>query len=564
MSEPLFFKMSNYNSPAIVEVQGKEWISYGADNNYFGYLLDRYRGSATNHAIINGVSDQIVGDGINQDLELFPYDDLHKFAFDLKCYGWYIQVIILSDDLTTIERIDHSPVQNWRSGKANSAGVITEYFYSDNWTQTNKKQFIPKAYPVYNSNLNVYTSVLPVKPYRSGSFYYPTVDYQGGLQYAHIEEEISNFHINNIKNGFAPGMIVNFNNGDPGQESRDAITRDIKKNLQGSSKAGSVIVAFNDDKDKAATIDTVDISDLDKQYQFLSEEATKKIMVSHRVTSPFFFGIRDSGGFGSNADEIKNSWLLWERTVLNPFRKIMLDNINYIQDEIDQPVTGLDFIPLTPIEFTDNVTQPEPQQMTSQAETNLMDWIVQTGETVNGDDWILIDESPVNYDTEDQQDALLTGFNLASVVSGDSRKKSEQDTSLFRVRYVYAPSTVGGDSREFCRKMVKAAKVYRKEDLQAASDKSVNKGWGPHGADTYDIWLYKGGGSCHHFWQRQTYLRKNNKRISVNEAKKMLNKLPPGEKRDAARVQVNSPKVAKRPTDMKNRGFLPSNKKNWN
>ena len=39
------------------------------------------------------------------------------------------------------------------------------------------------------------------------------VDYQGGLQYAELEEEISNYHLNNIMNGLAPSMLINFNNG---------------------------------------------------------------------------------------------------------------------------------------------------------------------------------------------------------------------------------------------------------------------------------------------------------------------------------------------------------------
>ena len=37
----------------------------------------------------------------------------------------------------------------------------------------------------------------------------------------------------------------------------------------------------------------------------------------------------------------------------------------------------------------------------------------------------------------------------------------------------------------------------------------VNPGWGLNGADTYDIWLYKGGGDCHHFWMRKTYRAKS-------------------------------------------------------
>ena len=557
MSGPIFIKMSNYNSPKIVEVQGKEWINYGSDNNYFGYLLDRYRGSPTNNAIINGVSDQIVGDGLNQELVLFPSDNLSRWAFDLKCYGWYMQVIVLSDDLANIERIDYSPVQNWRAGKADISGKITEYFYSDDWKQINKKQFKPVAYPVYNSELDVYTSVLPVKPYRTGSFYYPTVDYQGGLQYAHIEEEISNFHINNIKNGFAPGMIVNFNNGDPGQESRDAITRDIKANLQGSSNSGSIIVAFNEDKDKAATISTVDISDLDKQYQFLSEESTKKIMVAHRVTSPFFFGIRDSAGFGSNADEIKNSWLLWERTVLNPFREIMIKNIEYIQDEINQPVTGLAFIPMTPIEFTDAVAPTGPQTMSAQAETNLIDWIEQAGETVDETEWELVDEGEVDYNLENEIElnlATRTGMAIPNA-------KSDQDFTIdgvnYKTRYQYTGNL--SPEREFCVKMMSADKLYRKEDILRMGEMPVNPGHGPHGANTYSVFKYHGGVNCKHKWLRKTFASKsgidtkspNAPTISTNKAEK-------------AGYRIRNPKeVATTTYDQPNHGSLPSNKKTW-
>ena len=81
-----------------------------------------------------------------------------------------------------------------------------------------------------------------------------------------------------------------------------------------------------------------------------------------------------------------------------------------------------------------------------------------------------------------------------------------------------------------------------------------NKGWGAKGADTYDIWLYKGGGSCQHFWERRTYLKKDNGRISVRKAREVIRSagLEP--------LQVNDPKVAKRPRDMANRGFLPDNK----
>ena len=101
--------------------------------------------------------------------------------------------------------------------------------------------------------------------------------------------------------------------------------------------------------------------------------------------------------------------------------------------------------------------------------------------------------------------------------------------------------------------MVLAAKLYRKEDIIAMGNKPVNAGWGPRGASTYDIWFYKGGGSCHHYWMRKTYMARGsfpdvknpNAEITVNKAKK-----------EGFKPEVNDKKVAKRPVDMPNNGFL--------
>ena len=87
------------------------------------------------------------------------------------------------------------------------------------------------------------------------------------------------------------------------------------------------------------------------------------------------------------------------------------------------------------------------------------------------------------------------------------------------------------------------------------SQRAVNAGWGLNGASTYDIWLYKGGGDCHHFWMRKTYIAKGSRlkpdvgnpkaEISVNKARKAGINLP-----------VNAEEVAMRPTDMPNNGFV--------
>jgi hypothetical protein len=127
--------------------------------------------------------------------------------------------------------------------------------------------------------------------------------------------------------------------------------------------------------------------------------------------------------------------------------------------------------------------------------------------------------------------------------------------SPYKVRYGYAPNQAGSNSREFCKKMISANKVYRKEDILEMGNKAVNEGFGPKGAATYDIWLYKGGARCHHFWMRKVFMAKEgaynvdaknpNAEISVNKAKK-----------EGAELDVNNINVAKRPVDMPNEGFL--------
>jgi hypothetical protein len=103
--------------------------------------------------------------------------------------------------------------------------------------------------------------------------------------------------------------------------------------------------------------------------------------------------------------------------------------------------------------------------------------------------------------------------------------------------------------------MMKAEKVYRKEDIELAGSKVVNPGFGPNGSDTYNIWLYKGGPNCYHFWMRKIYLRRNNKSISVNDARKMILELDPSDRAEA-QWKENDPLVSKLPIDMEDRGYL--------
>lgn len=573
--------LSTYTSPKVTEVRNKEWVSYGDDNNYFQYLIDRYNGSATNNAIINGISEMIFGKGLDatdsnrkpdeyaQMVSLFHKDCVRKLAYDLKLMGQCAMQIIYSKDRTRIAQVEHFPIETLRAEKANEDGDIEGYYYFSDWTKI-KPNDKPKRIPAFNTSSES-IEILYIKPYRAGFYYYSPVDYQGGLQYAELEEEISNYHLNNILNGLAPSMLINFNNGTPNEEERQLIERRIYQKFSGSSNAGKFILAFNDDPAQQATIEPIQLSDAHNQYQFLSDESMRKIMVAHRVVSPMLLGVKDQSGLGNNADELRTASILMDNTVIRPFQTLLIDAFDKVL-AYNNIALNLYFKTLQPLEFTDlegTMVDEETREeetgvkMCTHLSTDkefgdneMFERLKELGEEEDLDEWEIVDERPVDYDQEDALDKMI---GLVSAGSPNAEESSTQDRALFKVRYQYRPIRNSDNSRDFCKLMESSNLIYRKEDIQLMSNEPVNAGFGPRGADTYDIWLYKGGPVCHHFWMRKTYMRKRNPKgqFLPNEGLENDREISVNKAREAGfEPPLNDPKVATRPVDMPNKGFL--------
>ena len=575
--------LSTYTSPVVKEVRGKDFIEYGEDNNYFQYLIDRYNGSPTNNAIINGVSEMIYGKGLDatdsnrkpneyaQMMSLFNKDCTRKLCYDLKLMGQCAIQVIYSKDRTKIVQLEHMPIETLRAEKCNEKGEIEGYYYFSDWSKYKRGNEL-KRIPAFGTSKEG-LEIMYIKPYRAGFKYYSPVDYQGGTQYAELEEEISNFHLNNILNGLAPSMLINFNNGTPDPEQREMIERRIYEKFSGSSNAGKFILAFNDNPETAASIEPVQLSDAHQQYEFLSNESSKKIMVSHRIVSPMLFGIKDDTGLGNNADELKTASILFDNLVIKSFQGLLIDAFDRILAYNDISL-HLYFKTLQPLEFTDleNVedeeTKEEETGIKLSKEDEFRDSIAQDLIDLGEDeeellkDYDLVDEADVDYEFDDEMDELIEQTNdeikLARVGKATPYRESDQDGKTpaskllgftFLVRYYYSPNRVKKTSREFCKKMVRAKKVYRKEDIKAMDQIAVNAGFGKGGSDTYSIWLYKGGARCEHYWSRRTYLRKDGN-------KSLGKKLYDSEaKRRGFTPPKNAKKVAMKPKNMPYKGY---------
>jgi len=535
-------QLSKYEERSYRETPNREgFVNYGDDNLFPQYLVDLYHSSATHNALVTSIAMMIFGKGFDaSDLEgRLAFDqwnlnnELRKACLDFKIQGGFALEINWSLDRTTIANVSHLPFENVRSGFVNEEEKVEYYYYSKDWTDKRQEPEEICCFDV-EKKIDHPTQIMYVKPFSPGSFYYPKPDYVGSINYIELDKEISIYHINNMQNGMSPSFSIHFKNGIPPQEERNRIRMDIERQLSGAGNAGKFIVTYSDDPDRKPDFEPFQLSDAHNQYQFLSEEVTAKIMIGHRVTSPQMFGVAVPGKLGGGG-ELAESAELFEKNVIRPARQVVEEAVKTLLN-----AAGLQsrLVPVA-TELAADFEGPKVEAA---------EWLIEQGEEM-GDDWELIEDVAVDYDLEEKRDAMLT---FANVPSSKPQAKSEQDTEIIKVRYTYAPDRYSDDSREFCKKMVNAKRVYRKEDIIAAGDRAVNPGFGPNGADTYSIWLYKGGPRCQHFWKRQTYLRKNNKKISVNQAKKAIREAGVG----AKRLEENDRKVATRPTDMPNQGFL--------
>lgn len=561
-----------HNDPPVKEVvtkRGEEFVMYGEDNDYYDNLILRHLGSPTNSRCINGISDMIYGRGLSatnsdkfrkqvNDMKLlFNGHELRRVARDLKKLGQGMAQVVYNKDKSRIVRFIHTPTECWRAAKSKD-GIIPGYFYHPSWKdyrQQDKLKYLPTF---GNGSDDELVELYIFRPYVSGFYYYSPVDYHGCLQYCELEEEVSNYHINNIQNGLQPSMLINFNNGIPPEETQELIEQKIMDKFSGSSNGGKFILAFNDDVDTAGTIEPIHLPDAHAQYQFLADESREKIMLGHGVVSPILLGIKDNTGFGNNAEELRTSSVLMDNMVIRPFQEILLDGINEILAYNDI-VLNTYFITLQPIEFTDVEKiatkirrEEETGEKLSAVSVNdfsddegddILSQLEGLGEHIS-DEWELVHSEVVN-DAE-KPFKMPEKFNRVNLEEAQPDAPSSQDQGVFKVRYAYMPVRNSADSRRFCKHMegfTSSNVVFRKEDINMMSFRGVNSELG-HNKKNYSLFKYKGGKNCHHYWELRVYRRKVDANSRVGE-----DNIEP----------VNNPQeVPVRPIDMPNRGAYPS------
>ena len=610
MENILAINLASSISPVIQEVRGRDYIEYGTEewaNLYPQFLIDLYYNSSTHAAIINATSDMISASDIIclEDDNLEAYVGLKKFlanangseslhevikkvAFDFKLQGGYALNIIWSQDRQTISEIYHIPVERVRAGRPNELGKIDTYFVSADWANIRENE--PQPVAAFNVNDRTTPSqLLYTGSYSPNMDVYHTPDYNC-MNWALVDQRVAEFHLNNIQNGFSGSYFINFANGVPTREERTQIERSIEEKFTGARASGKFVLTFSDSKENTPEITPIAVSNADKQYLALQELLLQNILTGHRCTSPMLVGISSDNGFGSNAEELNSAFEIYLNTVIKPFQSNILKTLTKILtvNGINLPLEFVQSKPITTMFTIEDMKEvmtvqeirkemglpelkEEEQDFTEMSKMTELDQFLETVEDIP-EDWELIEEEVVDGEHADFDFELELNniadekIELVSTGRALPNRKSEQDGiskktyDYYRVRYVYAEDNFltrkSGEKRDFCRQMMGAKKIYRKEDIERMSQQPVNKGWGPKGhSATYDIFLYKGGGNCHHFWLRQIYktVIGESKTTKIDDATIIGYTKARSE---GFTAKKNDKKVAIAPKRMKNNGFI--------
>lgn len=612
-------------TPAAYESAGDSWISYGNTppfkNLYPQFLIDMYNNSATHRAIVDAASSYIAGKGIliddKGDIEQTSKLNLllkninsketiegllNKIGKDLYLQGGFALNIIYTKDKLGIASITHIPTEKLRIGVPNANGIVDTYWISSDWANYRKKEHTPKPVAAFNPNDRTEANqILYVSDYTPGLDLYGAPSYTASTNWILTDSLVSEYHYNNVNEGFSPTTWINFNDGQPTEEEQQVIERAITKKMTGVG-GKKMVLTFTDEGTNTPDIQNLALSDAHNMYQTLNELVIQNLMIGHRVVSPSLMGVKTEGQLGGK-NELLEAYELYSRSVIQPYQDIIVKALSkvfsvagiYVDFTIKDVAPfsnkfGVDVLKevltrdelraelgLEPLEAAEEVIVEDTKLSKELAESEIEAMLEGLGELeadlLNEYEVLSVEDTADEDEDTDYEAQLNEKVELADVKAGKAypNRKSKQDGTSkqtteegnkFRVRYKYVGNPA--PERAFCKVMMaQAAKgvVYRKEDILKMSTMAVNPGWGKGGKNTYSIWLnecelnthlYKGGGACKHKFQRVVLVQKgarakgSDEMITTTEARRRGFKPVPNKETE----------WAVKPTDMPNKGFI--------
>ena len=301
--------------PRFEEKKGKNYVEFGAKNNYPNYLIELYGESPKHGAIIKGKVNYIFGkgfEGVEQKANSLgeTWNQVMKRSIldDELQGGYYLQIIY--NALGKIKDVFHIEFQKVRVSKD-----LKTFYVKNDWTASDFKEKA-REYPAFNPNDPSGPQIFFVKQYNPKSDVYPLPSYFQGLNYIESDIQVSRHILGNAKHNFVATKLINFNNGLPQEEEQEEVETDLKRKFA-NHDGDRVVIAFNPSRENAVDIVNLGETSLTKEdFTNVNNLIMQEIFSCHQVTSPMLFGIKTEGQLGGRS-EIRDAYQIFQNTYVN-------------------------------------------------------------------------------------------------------------------------------------------------------------------------------------------------------------------------------------------------------
>lgn len=326
MSMPVAFAaidpilVSNIIKPTETRNNNRHFVEWGDRNLYPEYLLGLFNECPTLRTIILGTADYVCGDDIvfDQAVKGIDKDDIRYLAIDDGIYGGFaIQVVRNADG--EVAATHYINIRHLRCDEDNE-----EFRYSEKWAKGARDLIVYPRFRHYEpGEWNALTdeekkrnvnSIYYVKNIHTQT--YPAPRHAAAVKDCEIERGTADYHLNNLENGFASSMIVNFNNGVPADQIRKEIEKEFNEKFSGHQNAGRIMFSWNPNRTNETTFNSPKVEDFTAKYEALSKHSREMIYTAFRAVPALFGLMSETTGFAQQ--EFNEAFKLYNRTVVQP------------------------------------------------------------------------------------------------------------------------------------------------------------------------------------------------------------------------------------------------------
>lgn len=305
---------------------GKKYVQWGDRNLFPDYLLSLYHTVTTLRGVVDGAVNYTVGDEVttavlggkmNKSGENVR-ELVRKIAFDYWVFGGFALQVI-RNNAGDVAELYHMPINFLRWDKETE-----RFFYSEEW---DKYRFRMTERPRFVRDFTNNADTVLVR--RSSHIgVYPEPCYIASIKACEVERHIDDYHLNSIENGFLGSYIFQFNNGQPSDDMKREIEKNVQEKFSGSANAGRIMMLFNDNEETGMKIEKVEQPDFADRYNSLASHCRQQIFSSFHA-NPNLFGI-PTESLGFNNEEYEASFKLFNRTMIQPVQDMIVDAFDTI------------------------------------------------------------------------------------------------------------------------------------------------------------------------------------------------------------------------------------------